>query len=228
MINKTGAVSLADVRDDLGWPSTSINMNEAALRFRANRSGSNSGTVVNLGATRGSVIAMSNQIAGFFKGYTQTPYRVFKDAYPATPTDTRHKVEYVTSNGVKELLVTNDYGNTSISQNQTTSAVLVGYVPTATPVTIHWKREFRDGAQSGFDGNIEVIGYASGPLAGASTQHYYKDATGTNGVSQDTFTFTTSSTRPYVCLIVRSISRGYNGGRQNTRVWYRDLEMRIN
>lgn len=225
MISKTGAVSLADVRDDLGWPSTSINMNEAALRFRANRSGSNAGTPVNLGATRGSVIAMSDQIASYFKEYKQTPYLVFKDAYPSYPNEARHKVEYVTSNGVKELLVINDYANMSLSQTNTTSAVLVGYVADDTDVTIHWKREFRDGAKPGYDANIECISYSQGPLTGTSWQEYFKDATGTNGISQDTFSF--KARYRYVCLIVRSITRGYNGGRQNTRVWFRDLEMRI-
>lgn len=229
MISNTSPSILEVSRDLSGSPSgsgSSTSLNQDNVRVKAaNGSWNNKAGAVSMDALKGHVTGYQNVIHGTWEDYAGANDKVYKSAWSDAGDSQLVSKSVTASSGKLELR-----GQArSLGRDTTISAVFVGYCPISGTCDSSWKWE-TFGVAALSKGIIEIIGFQSGPLSGASKIYAYNEYTGT--ISQNmSRVFTNDGSYPYLAYILRAFmpkgattgSATYNFG---LKVWDVDVRKR--
>ena len=216
MLNKTGPISLNDVRTDLGLSSAN-NLNSSHVRYRAtDGSGSNSSTAISMNALRGSVVSWQQTIYDMMGQMADgANWRAYSSRYPASNSNMQnitvqtvgkeHRLYFTTVNTSMDFSIETRY---------------VGYVPKSTTLNISYSRRTGPNDSRG-NNNHQALGFQSGPFAGPSKN--YEQVAVASPVSRD---ITTDAAYPYFALCLRAIVNSSSPNQSKVEKFYKDVSVR--
>jgi hypothetical protein len=217
-----GSVKLTDAVADCDLTAKNLNQND--LRRRANGGTTSTGNI-SLAAMKGSICALQTLVdnadyntatnVGWSRRYTGSLIQW------NSPYSKVWGLDYESSNDRLEAFVYRK----NAGQSNAMSGLIYGYCNQAGTIEVKWRRDASTCDTGGKpQGNVEILGFASGYLAGASKQYEQDDSTNNTDYTKR---YTSDPSYPYFMVIPRALVRDWEPARTKTYVYYKNISARL-